>query len=115
MVSLADHPVISSHLTENAKNIVNRNIHCCEADGLDLIDIAGSQILDHGTLVNAVSCGKASDASFDFAFLEPLPEAQPFYGNENLRIFPHVSWSLDRYDQDSRDPMLSNVMYCPDC
>lgn len=78
-------------LTPETENILNADLFDRLAEGAWLIQIGRGEHLHEEDFVEALESGRLSGASLDVFREEPLPKAHPFWGDERLRITPHIA------------------------
>ncbi|WP_031427392.1 2-hydroxyacid dehydrogenase [Flavimarina sp. Hel_I_48] len=82
-------------LTEETKNILNKNLFKKLPDNAYIINVArGGHVVDDD-LTEALKNGKLSGAALDVFHTEPLPEDHPFWDNEKILITPHTASKSD--------------------
>lgn len=86
--------VISIHcpLTDETKNMINKESFDKMKDGVILINTARGAIIDEPELVKALRSGKVYAAGLDVVAGEPLEEPCELMKCENTRLTEHIAW-----------------------
>ncbi len=83
--------VVMLPLTPQTRHIVNAERLAMLPKGAKFINVARGPIVDEPALVAALQSGHISEASLDVFEEEPLPEASPLWGMDNVLITPHLA------------------------
>ncbi|BAF89463.1 putative dehydrogenase [Azorhizobium caulinodans ORS 571] len=83
--------VVMLPLTPETRHIVNAERLAMLPKGAKFINVARGPIVDEPALVAALQSGHISEASLDVFEEEPLPEASPLWGMDNVLITPHLA------------------------
>ncbi len=78
-------------LTEDTKNILNKNLLGQLPKGAFVINVARGGHLVEADLLDLVNSGHLSGASLDVFAEEPLPEDHPFWNHPDIHITPHIA------------------------
>ena len=87
--------VISIHcpLTDETKNMVDKEAFEKMKDGVIIINTARGAIIDETELVKALNSGKVYAAGLDVVAGEPLQEPCELMKCKNTRITEHIAWA----------------------
>ena len=77
--------------------------------GAWLINIARGALIDDRALLRALHEGRLGGAVLDAFRDEPLPTDSPLYGEPNVIVTPHTSWSSGRVLDRSIDLFCENL------
>lgn len=82
-------------LTEETKDILNLDLFKKINSPGFLINVARGEHLVEEDLLYALDMKLLNHATLDVFEKEPLPEAHPFWGRENITITPHIASTTD--------------------
>lgn len=87
--------VISIHcpLTDETRDMINKEAFCKMKDGVILINTARGAIIHEADLIEALNSGKVYAAGLDVVVGEPLHEKTPIFDCPNAVITPHIAWA----------------------
>jgi glyoxylate/hydroxypyruvate reductase A len=94
--------VILLPLTPETRGLIGARELALMRPGASLINAARGAVIDEIALVDALRSGHISEATLDAFTVEPLPQAHPFWGMENVLITPHLA-SITVPEQAARD------------
>lgn len=107
-------------LTEETKNILDRDLFEKLPKGAYIINVARGEHLVEQDLIHMIANGHLSGASLDVFRKEPLPEDHAFWGNPKIHITPHIASVTDprevvpqlieNYDRMKEGEELKNVV-----
>ena len=83
---------ISLHcpLTEENKNLLNKeSLDLCKK-GVIIINTARGGLINESDLLNALQSGQVSMAGLDSFAVEPMSALHPFHGNSKIILSPHI-------------------------
>lgn len=109
VIARSDHFVLALPLTGHSRNMVDLDLLRHARHGLHLINVARGEILDQAALVRALAEGWIEAATLDVTTPEPLPEGHELYAHPKVRLFPHISWSSDDFDDRMRQKFFVNL------
>jgi glycerate dehydrogenase len=108
---LATADVISLHcpLTEQTRNLIDRDALARMRPGAILINTARGALVEAAALVDALRSGRIAAAAIDVLAEEPPVGGNPLldYAGENLLITPHVAWATDQARQNAIDQLAA--------
>jgi phosphoglycerate dehydrogenase-like enzyme len=87
----ADAVVITLPLTDETRNLVDREAIDALRDGAILVNVGRGGVLDEEALVDAIRSGKLRGAALDVFAEEPLPESSPLWNLDNVIVSPHTA------------------------
>lgn len=92
---LAQADVVSLHcpLTEETRNIINRDAIAQMKAGCILLNTARGPLLDEQAVADALISGKLRGAAVDVVSAEPILESNPLLQAPNCIITPHMAWA----------------------
>ena len=87
--------VVSLHcpLTEDTKEIINRNTLALMKKGALLLNVARGPVVNEGDVREALDGGILGGYGADVVCVEPLLETNPLLGAPNCVITPHIAWT----------------------
>jgi phosphoglycerate dehydrogenase-like enzyme len=83
--------VITLPLTDETRNLVDREAIDALRDGAILVNVGRGGVLDEEALVDAIRSGKLRGAALDVFAEEPLPESSPLWSLDNVIVSPHTA------------------------
>ena len=102
--------VISIHcpLTEDTRNLINKeSIHKMK-DGVIIINTARGDIINEPDLIDALESGKVYAAGLDVVVGEPLSELTPIMQCRNAVVTPHIAWAPEEARYRTIDIAITN-------
>jgi phosphoglycerate dehydrogenase-like enzyme len=93
LLKKADIVVILVPVTDQTRQLVNKDFLRAMKDGALLVNAARGVIVDTGALLEELSSGRIR-AALDVTDPEPLPEGHPLWQAPGLLLTPHVAGSL---------------------
>ncbi|HEY8569292.1 D-2-hydroxyacid dehydrogenase [Microbulbifer sp.] len=110
---VAESDVISLHcpLTEQNKQMVNREFLAAMKDSAFLINTARGGLVDETALAEALRNGVIAGAALDVLSVEPPPANHPLLESDipNLIITPHNAWISRESRQRLLDGVVNNI------
>ncbi|WOX06594.1 D-2-hydroxyacid dehydrogenase [Microbulbifer pacificus] len=110
---IAESDVISLHcpLTEQNRQMVNREFLAAMKDSAFLINTARGGLVDEEALAEALKCGTIAGAALDVLSVEPPPADHPLLASDipNLIITPHNAWISRESRQRLLDGVVNNI------
>lgn len=107
-------------LTDDTKNILNKELFSKLPKGAYVINVARGGHLVETDLLDMVNNGHLSGASLDVFSQEPLSQDHPFWKHPNIRITPHIAsisspisilpQILENYGRLTKGEQLMNVV-----
>ena len=89
LLSESDFVVTSLPVTEETRNIINKNTLSLMKPTAYLINVARGEIIDEQAIVDALNGHQIAGAALDVAKTEPLMPNDPLWKAENIFITPH--------------------------
>lgn len=92
---LRESDIISVHcvLTPQTKNMFSKSVFSKMKDGAYFINTSKGELLVEEDLIDALNDGKLAGAALDVTRIEPISNANPLVGVENLILTPHIAGS----------------------
>lgn len=109
VIAQSDHFVLALPLTGHSRNMVGLDLLRQARHGQHLINVARGEIVDQSALVRALAEGWIGAATLDVTTPEPLPEGHELYTHPKVRLFPHISWSSDDFEDRMRQKFFVNL------
>ncbi len=96
LMAQSDHLLLALPLTEASRHIIDAEALAAipPERGLHLINVARGGVIDQDALRVALDDGRVARASLDVADPEPLPQGHWLFTHPQVRLSPHVSWSM---------------------
>ena len=105
--------VISLHcpLTDQTRNLVDRDFLEKMRPGAILINAARGALVDAEALAEALQSGQIAGAAIDVLAEEPPLAGNPLldFAGENLIMTPHIAWASDQARQNAIDQLAAGV------
>jgi len=110
-VLLKNSDVISLHcpLTDETKNLVNRDTIAQMKDGVILINTSRGPLVNEADLREALLSKKVYAAGVDVVSMEPILMNNPLLGLDNCLITPHIAWAPTESRQRLMDMAVENL------
>jgi len=93
LLKQADVVVILLPVTDETRQLVNKDFLGAMKDGALLVNAARGVIVDTGALLEALNSGRIG-AALDVTDPEPLPEGHPLWSAPGLLLTPHVGGAV---------------------
>ncbi len=108
---LKNSDVISLHcpLTDETKNMINRNTIAQMKDGVILINTSRGPLMNEADLREALLSKKVYAAGVDVVSTEPIQRDNPLLGLSNCIITPHIAWAPKESRQRLMDVAVDNL------
>ena len=90
----ADHLVVTAPATPETRHLLDAAAFAHIRSGVHLVNIARGSLIDQDALRVALDDGRVARASLDAVEPEPLPAGHWMYTHPNVRLSPHISWSM---------------------
>lgn len=94
LLGSADHVVVAAPATAATRHLLDADAFAAMKPGAHLVNIARGAIVDQDALRTALDDGTVARASLDTVEPEPLPDGHWMYTHPNVRLSPHISWSM---------------------
>ena len=87
--------IISLHspLTDETKNLINKNSISELKDGVIIINAARGPLVNEADMAEALRSGKVSGYAADVVSVEPMREDNPLLNCPNTILTPHTAWA----------------------
>ena len=87
--------VITLHcpLTEETKNLINKDVLDTLKDGVFIINAARGPLVNEADMAQALKSGKVAGFGCDVVSVEPMKEDNPLLTSPNTVITPHIAWA----------------------
>ena len=108
-VSEARFVVCAVPLTPETEGLVSASALTSMPDESFLVNVSRGAVVDESALVGALDEGTIAGAALDVFAEEPLPEASPLWGYDEVIATPHASSMHRRYHEDVADLVRTNV------
>jgi glycerate dehydrogenase len=92
---LSQSDFISLHcpLTDNTKDLINKETLAKMKDGVFLINTARGPIINEQDVADALNNDKLAGVGVDVVSIEPIPDGNPLLKAKNCIITPHFGWA----------------------
>ncbi len=94
VLAVADHLVLTAPGTAETRHLMNAAAFAKLKPGVHLVNIARGSLVDQDALRDALEAGQVAMASLDAVDPEPLPAGHWMYEHPQVRLSPHISWSM---------------------
>ena len=103
--------VISLHcnLTDENKEMINKNTIAKMKDGVIIINTARGQLINEQDLADGLNSGKVMAAGVDVVSSEPIKKDNPLLKAKNCFITPHIAWAPKEARQRIMDTTIENI------
>ena len=109
MMSKADYVVVSAALTPETRGLVGeKEIAGMKKTGV-IINVGRGPVIDEAALIQALQEKRIRGAGLDVFDHEPLPQAHPFWGMENVLMSPHCADHIEGWLDDAARFFLQNL------
>ncbi|MBW2271230.1 MAG: hypothetical protein JRH16_21980 [Deltaproteobacteria bacterium] len=109
LLAHADHLVVAAPATPRTQKLLDAAAFAALKPGAHLVNIARGELIDQDALRAALDAGRVAVASLDTVTPEPLPEGHWLYSHPQVRLSPHVSWSMPGSFDGLIDPFIENL------
>lgn len=119
LLSQADILSLHAPLTEETRNIINRDTVAWLKPGAILVNTARGGLVDPAVVVDAIRDGKLAAAGLDVFPKEPIDPATPWYRcwveqpewlRGRLLLSPHTAWLADESRADARSKAVETLL-----
>lgn len=105
----ADVVVLSCPLTDETRNLIDRDALAAFKSTAILINVARGGCVDEAALLDALDAGKIAGAGIDVMQTEPLPSASKLWGIPNVVVTPHAAGETRQYELNVLDILVQNL------
>jgi phosphoglycerate dehydrogenase-like enzyme len=105
----ADVVALCCPLTPETTNLIDARALAAMKPGAHLVNVARGKVVDEFALIDALRTGRLAAAALDVTAEEPLGEASPLWGMENVVITPHTAGETRRYESAVIDILMENL------
>lgn len=109
MVKECDFVVVTVPLTRGTQGLIGPAQIAAMKPGAFLVDVSRGGVVDHISLVTALTEGKLGGAALDVFPLEPLPTDHPLWSLPNVIITPHVAGFSPVYNKRANELFVENL------
>ena len=112
LLSESDIVTIHCALTDETRNLFNRDTFAKMKEGAVLINTARGPVVNAGDLAEALRSGRLSFAGIDVHETEPIPDDYPLKKAENVILTPHIGGvTYESFYQMMHDAMRNISMF----
>lgn len=97
VLEASDFVVLLVPLTDDTRGLIGPRALQAMKPTAWLINVARGEVVDEAALIEALGQGTLGGAVLDVFEDEPLPEASPLWGLENVLVTPHVAGTTQHY------------------
>jgi D-2-hydroxyacid dehydrogenase (NADP+) len=105
----ADIVALTCPLTPQTEKLIGEAALAAMKPSAYLVNVARGRVVDEPALIAALQAGRIAGAALDCTVQEPLPEASPLWGFDNVLITPHTAGETRRYEDNVLDILLENL------
>lgn len=109
LYKLSDIITLHVPLTENTKNMINKDSISLMKDGVILINTARGEVVVEEDLYEALETGKIYACGVDVSRNEPILKDSPLLKAKNIFITPHIAWATKEARTRLMDIATENV------
>lgn len=92
-VKKADVITLHCPLTNETKNLINKDVIAAFKDGVFVINAARGPLINEQDMADALRSGKIAGFGCDVVSVEPMKEDNPLLTAPNTIITPHIAWA----------------------
>ncbi len=92
-VKKADVITLHCPLTEETRNLIDKDVLADMKDGVFIINAARGPLVNEADMAQALKSGKVAGFGCDVVSVEPMEEANPLLTSPNTIITPHIAWA----------------------
>ena len=92
-VKKADVITLHCPLTEETRNLINKDVLADMKDGVFIINAARGPLVNEADMAQALKSGKVAGFGCDVVSVEPMEEDNPLLTSPNTVITPHIAWA----------------------
>lgn len=108
-ISKADVIVLCCPLTNETRNLIDKNAFAAMKTSAYLINVARGGCVVENDLVEALNNKKIAAAGIDVTDPEPLPESSALWSMENVILTPHTGGETRLYEDNVLDILIENI------
>jgi D-2-hydroxyacid dehydrogenase (NADP+) len=105
----ADIVALTCPLTRQTEKLIGAAALAAMKPSAYLVNVARGRVVDEPALIAALEAGRIAGAALDCTVEEPLPDASPLWGFDNVLITPHTAGETRRYEDNVLDILLENL------
>jgi phosphoglycerate dehydrogenase-like enzyme len=109
MLPQCDYVLVSAPLTRATEALIGPEELAAMKPSGYLINIARGELVDEGSLVEALRSGQIAGAALDVFAQEPLPSMNPLWELPNVLMTPHISGASPIYSERLSDLFAENL------
>lgn len=92
-VKKADVITLHCPLTEETRNLINKDVLADMKDGVFIVNAARGPLVNEADMAQALKSGKVAGFGCDVVSVEPMEEDNPLLTSPNTVITPHIAWA----------------------
>ncbi|MCZ0738073.1 D-2-hydroxyacid dehydrogenase [Phreatobacter sp. AB_2022a] len=108
-IATADIVALTCPLTPETIHLIDAGMLARMKPSALLVNCARGKVVDEEALIAALGAGRIAGAGLDVTAEEPLAEASPLWGFENVLITPHVGGETAAYEDRVVDLLIENL------
>jgi D-2-hydroxyacid dehydrogenase (NADP+) len=105
----ADIVALTCPLTPQTEKLIGAAALAAMKPSAYLVNVARGRVVDEPALIAALEAGRIAGAALDCTVEEPLPDASPLWGFDNVLITPHTAGETRCYEDNVLDILLENL------
>lgn len=109
VLSKSDFISLHCPLTEETKELINKNTIAKMKDGAFIINTSRGSVLDEQDVAEALNSGKLAGVCVDVVSIEPIREDNPLLKAKNCIITPHFAWAAKEARIRLMDTLIANI------
>lgn len=113
-VKKADVITLHCPLTNETKNLINKDVIAAFKDGVFVINAARGPLINEQDMADALRSGKIAGFGCDVVSVEPMKEDNPLLTAPNTIITPHIAWAPKETRARLIEAAAANLKGCID-
>ncbi len=109
VLSKSDFISLHCPLTDETKELINKNTIAKMRDGAFIINTSRGSVLDEQDVAEALNSGKLAGVGVDVVSIEPIRGDNPLLKAKNCIITPHFAWAAKEARTRLMDTLTANI------
>jgi phosphoglycerate dehydrogenase-like enzyme len=108
LMAASDYVLVSAPLTAETRALIGAREFAAMKPSAVLVNVGRGPVVVESELIKALSEGRIRGAVLDVFDTEPLPEAHPFWGMENVLLSPHTADHTSTWLEEAMEFFIDN-------